>query len=215
MEQFLKGETSRRGFFGLAAGGAAALAVAPGTARAEPVRTSARIVILGAGAAGTAMANRLTERLEGARITIVDGRQEHWYQPGFTLVAAGLKPASYTLSATGDWLSDGVEWVAEHAAAIDPEAQVVTTASGSRLDYDYLIVATGLSLDWDAVEGFSLDQVGQNGIGALYAGPEQAAATWRAMDAFTGRGGATPRRSSTRRITRRCSRCRWLTRRPS
>ncbi|RKT30953.1 sulfide:quinone oxidoreductase [Roseovarius halotolerans] len=190
MEEFMKGATSRRGFLGLAAGGAAALAVAgPGTARAEPVRTSAKIVILGAGAAGTAMANRLTERLEGASITIVDGRQQHWYQPGFTLVAAGLKPASYTLSDTGDWLSDGVKWVAEHAAAIDPDAQIVTTASGSRLDYDYLVVATGLSLDWDAVEGFSLDMVGQNGIGALYAGPEQAEATWRAMDAFTDKGG--------------------------
>jgi DNA-binding transcriptional MocR family regulator len=45
------------------------------------------------------MANRLAARLEGAQITVVDGRMQHWYQPGFTLIAAGLKPAGYAVSA--------------------------------------------------------------------------------------------------------------------
>jgi sulfide:quinone oxidoreductase len=135
------------------------------------------------------IANRLSSRLEGAEITVLDGRREHWYQPGFTLIATGLKPAGYSVSATGDWLPGGVRWITEYAAEIDPEAQRVTTEGGTRLDYDYLIVATGLVLDWAAVEGFSLDMVGQGGIGAHYAGPEAAAATWRALDAFTDRGG--------------------------
>jgi sulfide:quinone oxidoreductase len=38
-------------------------------------------------------------------------------------------------------------------------------------------------LDHDAIEGFSLDMVGENGIGALYAGPEYAARTWQAASA--------------------------------
>ena len=180
--------TSRRGFLALAAGGLALSAAAP-QARAQPVRTSARIVILGAGAGGAAIANRLNDRLEGAEITIVDGRAQHWYQPGFTLIAAGLKPAGYAVSTTGEWLPSGVRWIEEYAAEIDPEAQRVTTTGGTALEYDYLIVATGLTLDWDAIEGFSLDMVGSNGIGAHYAGPDHAAATWRMMDEFTDRGG--------------------------
>ncbi|WP_114964462.1 NAD(P)/FAD-dependent oxidoreductase [Alkalilacustris brevis] len=180
--------TSRRGFLGLAAGGLATAALtAP--APAQTVRSSARIVILGAGAGGAAIANRLAARIEGARITIVDGRQQHWYQPGFTLIASGLRPASYSASSTGEWLPRSIEWIAEYAAEIDPEAQRVTTTGGTRLDYDYLIVATGLTLDWDAIEGFSLDMVGQDGIGAHYASPEAAAATWREMDRYTDRGG--------------------------
>lgn len=180
---------SRRGFLGLA-GGAAALSLASGApARAQAVQTKAKIVILGSGAGGTGMANRLAERLDGAEITIVDGRKQHWYQPGFTLIAAGLKPANYSVSGTGDWLPKSVNWVEEYAAAIDPVAQVVTTAGGTKLPYDYLIVATGLTLDWGAIEGFSLDQVGQNGIGAVYAGPDYAEKTWQAMDAFTAKGG--------------------------
>jgi sulfide:quinone oxidoreductase len=131
----------------------------------------------------------LSERLEGATITIIDGRQQHWYQPGFTLIAAGLQPANYSISQTGDWLPDGVEWIEEYAAQIDPETNSVTTLGGRRVEYDYLIVATGLTLDWDAIEGFDLDMVGQNGITAHYAGPEYAELTWRELDRFTDRGG--------------------------
>jgi len=180
---------TRRAFLGLA-GGAAALGLA-GTApaRAEKVPTRARIVILGAGAAGTALANRLDARLDGAQITLIDGRKQHWYQPGFTLIAAGLKPADYSVSQTTEWLPQGAALIAEAAAEIDPEAKRVTTASGTQVPYDFLVVATGLTLDWDAVEGFSLDLVGKDGIGAVYAGPEHAAKTWAAMDRFTDEGG--------------------------
>lgn len=179
---------SRRGFLGLA-GGAALLAANVGPARAQKVATKAKIVILGAGAAGTALANRLVERLEGAEIIIVDGRAQHWYQPGFTLIAAGLKPADYSVSQTAEWLPAGVTLVAEYAAGIDPEARTVTTAGGTKLQYDYLVTAPGLSLDWDAVEGFDLGMVGRDGIGAVYAGPDYAAKTWAEMDRFTSEGG--------------------------
>ena len=179
---------TRRGFLGLA-GGAAALGTLGARQARAMVQTKARIVILGSGAAGTGLVNRLVQRLEGAQITLIDGRKQHWYQPGFTLIAAGLKPANYSVSGTGDWLPSGVTWVQDYAAAIDPAAQRVTTVGGEQVDYDYLIVATGLSLDWASVEGFSLDMVGQNGIGAVYAGPDYAEQTWKAMDAFTDKGG--------------------------
>jgi len=181
-------KASRRGFMALAAGGAA-LVAAGSAAQAQRVRTSARIVVLGAGAGGTAIANRLAARLDGAQITVIDGRPQHWYQPGFTLIAAGLKPANYSISGTGQWLPSGVNWVREYAAGIDPEANRVTTTGGQRFEYDYLIVATGLTLDWDAIEGFSLDMVGQDGISAHYAGPEYAELSWRALDRFTDEGG--------------------------
>jgi sulfide:quinone oxidoreductase len=179
---------SRRAFMGLFAGGLATAAAAQ-PARAAMVQTQARIVIIGAGAAGTALVNRLVERLDGAQITILDPRVEHWYQPGLSLVAAGLKPASYTQSMTTDWLPRGVTHVAAAAAAIDPIAKTVDTTTGETLAYDFLIVAPGLVLDHDAIEGFSLDMVGQNGIGALYAGPEYAAKTWSAVARFAEEGG--------------------------
>ncbi|MCI5074823.1 FAD/NAD(P)-binding oxidoreductase [Oricola sp.] len=180
--------TNRRQFLGLSAAGATVLL--PGSpARAEKLPTKARIVILGAGAAGTAMANRLAQRLDGAKITIIDARKQHLYQPGFTLIAAGLKPAGYSVSATSDWLPSDIEWISEAAAEIDPTARKVVTTDGKAVDYDYLVVATGLKLDFDAIEGMSLDLIGKDGIGSVYAGPDYAAKTWTAMDRFTETGG--------------------------
>lgn len=180
--------TSRRAFLGLGAAGVAVAALGV-PAKAARVSTKARIVIIGAGAAGTALVNHLVMRLDGAEITLVDARAEHLYQPGLSLVAAGLKPAGYTVSNTTDWLPQGVTLVAEHAAAIDPIAKTVTTTGGQSIPYDFLVVAPGLVLDHDAIEGFSLDMVGQNGIGALYAGPHYAAKTWEAASKFTQEGG--------------------------
>lgn len=179
---------SRRAFLGLmAAGAASGFATRP--AKAAKIQTKARIVIIGAGAAGTSLVNRLVTRLEGADITILDPSAQHLYQPGLSLVAAGLKPASYTQSQTVDWLPEDITFIPAGAAAVDPEAKSVATTEGQTIPYDFLIVAPGLVLDHDAIEGFSLDLVGTGGIGALYAGPQYAAKTWQAASKFTEDGG--------------------------
>ena len=151
---------TRRQLLGILGAGAA-LPMVQQSASAETVATNAWIVIIGAGAAGTSLANRLSRRLEGARITLVDPRKAHLYQPGLSLVAAGLKDPGYVVSETTDWLPDGAELIQEAAAEIDPIANTVTTQAGTRLDYDFLIVAPGLVLDHGAIEGFSLDMVGE------------------------------------------------------
>ncbi len=181
--------TSRRAFLALAAAGGVAATLPEQKAHAQAVPTSARIVIIGAGAAGTALANRLVRRLEGAEITLIDPRAEHLYQPGLSLVAAGLKPPSYVVSRTTDWLPDGVTLIPDRVATVDPETRRVETEGGERVVYDYLVLAPGLVLDHDAIEGFSLDMVGRDGIGALYAGPEYAARTWEAASRFVEEGG--------------------------
>ncbi|MBV6273714.1 NAD(P)/FAD-dependent oxidoreductase [Alcaligenaceae bacterium CGII-47] len=181
----------RRQFLSLAAlSGAGVLTVSRTTAAApKQVKTNAKIIIVGAGAAGASLANRLVRRVDGATITIIDPSQNHLYQPGLSLVAAGLKPADYVISKTTEWLPKGVMLIPEAVAAVDPEVQTVATTGGQTLSYDFLVLAPGLVLDHDAIEGFSLEMVGQNGIGALYAGPEYAARTWAAAEKFTQSGG--------------------------
>jgi sulfide:quinone oxidoreductase len=183
--------TTTLGRRSLLAGSLLLAATPAGGARSQPrVASRARILILGAGAAGLATASRLAQRLEGAEVTLIDKRREHIYQPGFTLIAAGLKTQDYVLSATRDYIPAGVNLVEEAAAEIDPVSRSVTTESGRRLSYDYLIVATGLHLDYAAIEGMDVARIGRDGLGSVYAGPEQAEATWRAMSAFADRGGA-------------------------
>jgi sulfide:quinone oxidoreductase len=182
------GRIGRRPWLGAA--GALALALAgPATAPRAAVATRARILILGAGAAGLATASRLAQRLDGAAITLLDRRKAHLYQPGFTLVAAGLRGPDYVISTTAEYVARGVRLIEESAAEIDPVAKAVTTDTGQRLPYDFLVLATGLSLDYAAIEGMDVARIGRDGLGSVYAGPEAAAATWRAMSAFAERGG--------------------------
>lgn len=180
---------SRRDMFKLAAGSGLLASVAATSGVQAQVKTKAHIVIAGAGAAGLAAANRLAARLDGVKITLIDGRKRHLYQPGFTLIAAGLKPANYSVSTTKEWLPDGVELIEEAVAEFDPDGNKVVTASGKNVSYDYLLVTAGLKLDFDAIEGFERSLIGKDGIGAVYAGPEEAEATWREMDRFTDKGG--------------------------
>ena len=185
----LANDRSRRDFLRLSAA-LAGSTLLPANAAAQPlVRTKARIVIAGAGAAGLSVASQLAQRLQGAEITIIDARKEHLYQPGFTLIAGGLKPASYALSTTSEYIPAGVRWIPEHVAEFDPVGNKVVTDKGQRIAYDYLFVASGMRLDYAAIAGMDTAQIGKNGMGSVYAGPEQAAATWRAMSEYASKGG--------------------------
>lgn len=189
-EGLLREPLSRRTFMQLSALGAGALLLKPGAAQAAPkLRSAARIVIAGAGAAGLATASRLAARLEGATITLIDARKAHYYQPGFTLVASGIKPANYVTSSTVDYVPYGVEFIEERVAEIDPEGNTVVTASGRSVPYDFLVVATGLQLDYAAIEGMDERLIGQNGLGSIYHSPAAAEATWRQMSEFADKGG--------------------------
>jgi len=188
-----RGALQRRGFLTAALGGAAwPLAQGPAAAQtpvSAPTTTKARIVIAGGGAAGLTAASRLSAALQGATIIVIDPRKEHFYQPGFTLVAAGVKAQDYVVSQTGDHLPRGVEWIAEGVAEIDPDGKQVVTSSGKKVAYDYLIVATGLELNYGGIEGMDTRLIGENGLGSIYASPAAASATWKVLSKFADEGG--------------------------
>jgi sulfide:quinone oxidoreductase len=163
-------------------------ALAPTTARAR-LATRARIVVVGSGLGGQAVAHRLVGLLDGARITIVDAKQEHHYQPGYTLVATGVWPIDKVRERNADFMPEGVEWVQEMAVAFEPAANTVVTGSGRRIAYDFLVVATGLQLDYAQIEGMDVAAIGRNGLASVYASPQAAQASWQALDGFRRRGG--------------------------
>ena len=183
----LSGGMSRRDFTRLFA--ALGLAAPLGGAAAQTSSSRARIVIAGAGAAGVAMASRLSKLLPNASITIVDARKEHLYQPGFTLVAAGVYRAGDVVDDTARHLPRSVSWVQEHVAEFDPEGKSVTTTGGTRLPYDFLVVTTGLKLDYESIEGMDRSLIGRDGIASVYASPQSALACFGQVSQFIENGG--------------------------
>lgn len=187
---------SRRRFLqaALAAGCAATI---PGLAHAyspEKVKTNARIVILGGGSAGITLANQFNNALDGAKITVIDPRKDHWYWPGFTLVGAGIKPASYVqLGDISQFISSdtarSIEWLHTKAKEIDPEARKIHTEDNGIVEYDYLVLALGLSYDYNAIEGMNTDLIGKDGIASIYLNPEAAQSSWQALSQFVDKGG--------------------------
>jgi sulfide:quinone oxidoreductase len=169
-------------------GAGAGLSLAPARAKAA-LKTSARIVIAGSGLAGVAAANRLARELDGARITIVDRKEIHNYQPGYTLVATGVWPVEKVSDRNVDLIPPGVEWVREMVAEFDAEKNAVVTDGGRRIEYDYLVVATGLHMDFGLIEGMDVAAIGRNGLTSVYPSPQAAQATWQAMDTFRQKGG--------------------------
>lgn len=167
---------------------AGAVTTTPTSAKAA-IKTGARIVIVGAGAAGLTAAARLSSQLDGATIILIDGRKEHHYQPGYTLIAAGIKPRNYSVSNTADYIPKNTQWISERAREIDPDAKKVVTESGQTVAYDFLILSSGLELNYGAIEGMDTSLIGQNGLGSVYNGPDGALATWLAMSEFSKKGG--------------------------
>jgi len=104
-----------------------------------------RILILGAGTAGTMMANKLRKALDRDEwnITIVDQFKTHYYQPGFLFIPFGTYNKEDVVKPKSDFIPAGVEMIYSPIDKIEGEANKVHLEGGKTLSYDYLIVATG------------------------------------------------------------------------
>ncbi len=104
----------------LGTAGAAVLASAAPAAQAAKTKTQAHIVILGGGLGGIAVANRLHALLDGAKITLIDRKEEHNYQPGYTLVATGVWPVSKVRDRNADFHPPQLNWIKDMVSELDP-----------------------------------------------------------------------------------------------
>ncbi len=143
------------------------------------------VVIVGGGTAGMTVAAQLQAApTPPASIALIEPSDTHYYQPIWTLVGAGVFDKEISARPMEEFIPDGVQWIHDAATSFDPENRTVDTAHGPRIGYDYLVVAPGLELDWEALPGLS-DAIRdpQSGVVSNYA-YEYCEGTWRAMQAL-------------------------------
>jgi sulfide:quinone oxidoreductase len=113
------------------------------------------LVILGAGTAGTMMANHLSKKLSKKdwRITIVDQHKTHYYQPGFLFLPFDIYTEDQVKKDGTKFVPKSVEYIQKKIELIQAEENNVVLEGGENLKYDILIVATGSTIAPDEIEG--------------------------------------------------------------
>jgi len=113
-----------------------------------------KLVILGAGCAGTMVANKLRKLLRNEEwsITIIDQDDKHIYQPGLLFIPFGIYSADDVVRSRSEFIPKGVNFIIDEIIAIDAEKQIVETTAGS-YEYDKIIVCTGVSLAPEEIPG--------------------------------------------------------------
>ncbi len=126
-----------------------------------------QIIIVGGGTAGISVAARLANLEKGLDIAIFDPAEKHYYQPLWTLVGGGVFDLETTGRDEADLIPVGATWIKEAVASFQPEDNQITTADGETYQYDVLVVAPGIQLNWDQIEGLE-GHLGKNGICSNY-----------------------------------------------
>jgi sulfide:quinone oxidoreductase len=115
-----------------------------------------QVIVLGGGTGGTITANRLRRMLpHSVDITVVDGNDDHVYQPGLLFVPFGLTDAGDLVRARGRQLHDGIDYVQATVERVDIVGNQVSLVGGRTLSYDVLVVATGAILMPEETEGLA------------------------------------------------------------
>lgn len=140
------------------------------------------IVVVGAGAAGIAVSASLLKRKPDLTIAIIDPADIHYYQPGWTLVGAGVFTPEQTVKTLSSLIPKNVTWIKNAVAAFEPESNKVLLDGCHIIEYAHLIVCPGLKLDWNKIEGLT-ETLGKNGVTSNYRF-DLAPYTWELVEKF-------------------------------
>ncbi len=143
-----------------------------------------QVVIIGGGNAGISVAARLKKALKGADIAIIEPSRKHYYQPLWTLVGGGEARKEATEHDEAKYIPKDVTWLQDAVVQVCPDENSVVTERGVKVNYQWLIVAPGIQIDWDKIKGLR-DALGKDGVCSNYS-YEHVDKTWDFIKNFDG-----------------------------
>jgi sulfide:quinone oxidoreductase len=154
----------------------------PGTS--TPTEKKWDVLVIGAGTGGMTVAAMLRRLSPSISVGILDPATIHYYQPLWTLVGGGIVPKEKSGKPLCQMIPGGADWIQDAVSEIHPEENHVITKSGKRYDYGYLVMAPGLTCNWDEIPGLA-ENVGANGVCSNYS-YDTVDSTWANIKAFEG-----------------------------
>ena len=144
----------------------------------------ASVLILGAGTAGTMLANKLVKVLPDADVTVVDRDDDHDYQPGYLFIPFGTYTPERVRRSRRAQLDPKVNVILDEIVRVDPEARTVQLR-GRTLSYDWLIIASGTRSRPEMTEGLTDERIWYKSAFDFYT-REGATALHGALKSFKG-----------------------------
>jgi sulfide:quinone oxidoreductase len=123
-----------------------------------------KLLILGAGTAGTMVANRLNRLLnmEEWQVTLVDPDPVHYYQPDYIFIPFGIVTPKSAIKNKRDYLPPTIKLIEAAVEMIEPDHNQVRLSTGTTLTYDYLIIATGTDIHPEETPGLAEGEWGES-----------------------------------------------------
>uniref|UniRef100_A0A914EN52 Sulfide:quinone oxidoreductase, mitochondrial n=1 Tax=Acrobeloides nanus TaxID=290746 RepID=A0A914EN52_9BILA len=143
-----------------------------------------KLLVVGGGAGGCAIASKFVKALPKGSLAVVDPAKFHYYQPGFTLVGGGLMKKQDLTKNQSDVIPSGAVWINDGVNKFVPGKNLIVLNDGREIAYDFVVIATGLELRYDLIEGFpkALDTPG---ISSIYH-PQYVEKTYKELQTFKG-----------------------------
>ncbi len=116
-----------------------------------------QLLVLGAGTAGTMVANRLNRMLDRSqwKITMVDQNPVHYYQPGFLFIPFGTYRKEDVVKPKKSFIPSNVDLIMSPIDVIEPDQNRVKLPDGRVLTYDFLVIATGADVHPEQTPGLA------------------------------------------------------------
>ena len=146
------------------------------------MKTHYQVLIVGGGTGGIMTAAMLVKKSPELQVAILDPSDKHFYQPAYTLVAAGTFDKDKTERAMSSVIPKGVEWIKDMAVAFQPESNSLETEKSGHLTYEFLVLSPGVVMVPEMIEGLK-EALEKKAVCSNYIDPEE---TWRQLQNFKG-----------------------------
>ncbi|MFM2418478.1 MAG: hypothetical protein RL385_3201 [Pseudomonadota bacterium] len=140
------------------------------------------LVIIGGGTAGLTLGALLLQRPDAPRITVIEPASEHYYQPLWTLVGGGVFKREESARKMAEVMPKAVRWMRASVKDLAPEVNEIALSTGETIRYEQLVVAPGIQLDWQKIEGLT-DALGKFGVTSNYS-YDTVPYTWELISRF-------------------------------